>query len=131
MKHVTPEGKSLRNKQTLTVKRSVKVFSTLLGISIMSISLDAYSESIEEVCNKPIFKMWKEQQSERLWSPDKETLKAEQSGKVFTYNCFTFKDINIFFDTHEGRIENAHFYPILKTKDEKDTRVASGSDDDC
>ena len=131
MKHVTPEVKSLSNKQTLTVKRSVKVFSTLLGISFMSISLDAYSESIEEVCNKPIFKMWKEQQSERLWSPDEETLKAEQSGKVFTYNCFTFKDINRFFDTHEGRIENVHFHPILKSKDEKSTRVTSGSDDDC
>jgi hypothetical protein len=56
----------------------MSLLSTLLGISIMSLSLNAYSESIEEVCNKPIFKMWKEQQSERLWSPDEETLKAEQ-----------------------------------------------------
>lgn len=121
----------MRNTHTLKVQSSARVFRTLLGLSFMSICVDAHSESIEEVCNKPIFKMWKEQQSERLWHPDKETLIAEQSGKLFTYNCFTFKDINRFFDTHAGRIENAHFHPILKTKDEKDTRVASGSDDDC
>ena len=107
------------------------LLNTLLGISIMSTSLNAYSESIEEVCNKPIFKMWKEQQSERLWSPDEETLKAEKSGKLFTYNCFTFEEISRFYDTHEGRIENAHFHPLLKTKDENDIGVASGSDDDC
>ena len=117
--------------QSLKVNGTVSALSSLFFISIMSISLNAYSESVEEVCNKPIFKMWKEQQSERLWHPDEETLKAEQSGKLFTYNCFTFKDINRFFDTHEGRIENAHFHPILKTKDEKNTRVARGSDDDC
>jgi len=121
----------MRNTQTLKIQGCTSVFRTLLALSFMSICLDAHSESIEEVCNKPIFKMWKEQQSERLWHPDEETLKAEQSGKLFTYNCFTFKDINRFFDTHEGRIENAHFHPILKTKDEKNTRVASGSDDDC
>ena len=56
------------------VKATSSIFNTLPGISIMSISLDAHSESTEEVCNKPIFKMWKEQQSERLWSPDDETL---------------------------------------------------------
>jgi len=121
----------MRTTGTPKAKASSSIFNTLLGISIMSISLNAHSESIEEVCNKPIFKMWKEQQSERLWSPDEETLKAEQSGKLFTYNCFTFKDIARFYDTHEGRIENAHFHPILKTKDEKNSRVASGSDDDC
>ena len=124
----------MRNTQTLKIQGSASVLRTLLSLSIMSISLNAYSESSEEVCNKPIFKMWKEQQSDRLWSPDEETLKAEQSGKLFTYNCFTFKEINRFFDTHEGRIENAHFHPILKTKYEKGTRVSSGSDnddDDC
>ena len=111
---------------------NMSALSTLLGASIMSISLDAYSESTEEVCNKRIFKMWKEQQSARLWSPDEETLKAEQSGKLYTYNCFTFKDINRFFDTHEGRIENAHFHPILKTKDKEGTLVASIiEDEDC
>ena len=121
----------MRNTQTLKIQGSASVLRTLLSLSIMSISLNAYSESSEEVCNKPIFKMWKEQQSDRLWSPDEETLKAEQSGKLFTYNCFTFKEINRFFDTHEGRIENAHFHPILKTKYEKGTRVSSGSDNDC
>ena len=109
----------------------MSLLSTLLGISIMSISLNAYSESIEEVCNKPIFKMWKEQQSERLWSPDEETLKAEKSGKLFTYNCFTFEEIIRFYDTHDGRVENAHFHPILKKKDENGIGVASGSNDDC
>ena len=113
-------------------RTNMSLLNTLLGISIMSISLDAHSESVEEVCNKPIFKMWKEQQSERLWSPDEETLKAEQSGKLFTYNCFTFKDINRFFDTHEGRIENAHFHPILKTKDKEGTLVANSIEgEDC
>ena len=121
----------MRTTRTPKVKASSSIFNTLLGISIMSISLDAHSESTEEVCNKPIFKMWKEQQSERLWSPDEGTLQAEQSGKLFTYNCFTFKDINRFFDTHEGRIESAHFHPILKTKDKEDTRIASISNDDC
>ena len=121
----------MRKTQTLKVQGSTSVLRTLLSLSIMSISFNAYSESIEEVCNKPIFKMWKEQQSERLWSPDKETVKAEQSGKIFTYNCFTFKEINRFFDSHEGRIENAHFYPILKTKDANGISVASGSDNDC
>ena len=112
-------------------RTNISLLNTLLGISIMSISLNAYSESVEEVCNKPIFKMWKEQQSERLWSPDEETLKAEQSGKLFTYNCFTFEDISRFYDTRGGRIENAHFHPILKTKDKGDTGAASNSDDDC
>lgn len=121
----------MRTTETPKVKASSSIFNTLLGISIMSLSLDAHSESTEEVCNKAIFKMWKEQQSERLWSPDEETLKAEQSGKLFTYNCFTFKDITRFFDTHEGRIENAHFHPILKTQDNEDTRISSFSEDDC
>ena len=122
----------MRTTETPKVKATSSIFNTLLGISIMSISLDAHSESTEEVCNKPIFKMWKEQQSERLWSPDDETLKAEKTGKLYTYNCFTFKDITRFFDTHEGRIENAHFHPILKTKDKEGTFVASIiEDEDC
>ena len=119
------------NTHTLKIQGSAIVLRTLLSLNIMSISLNAYSESIEEVCNKPIFKMWKEQQSERLWSPDEETIKAEKSGKLFTYNCFTFEEIIRFYDTHEGRVENAHFHPIHKTKDENDIGVASGSDDDC
>ena len=121
----------MRNTQTLKIQGSASILRTLFSLSIMSISLNANSESIEAVCNKPIFKMWKEQQSERLWSPDEETLKAEQSGKLFTYNCFTFEEIIRFYDTHDGRVENAHFHPILKTKDENGIGVASGSDDDC
>ena len=119
------------NTQTLKINASVCALNCVLGISIITNSQDAHAESAGEACNRPILKMWNEQQSERLWSPDEETLKAEQSGKLFTYNCFTFEDINRFFDTHGDRIENAHFYPILKTKDEEGARVASGSDDDC
>ncbi|MGB5226101.1 MAG: hypothetical protein WBM38_11005 [Arenicellales bacterium] len=117
--------------QSLKVNATVSALSSLLFISIITNSLDAHAVSAEEVCNQPVFKMWKEQQSERLWSPDEETLKAEQSEKVFTYNCFTFEDISRFYETRENRIENAHFHPILKTKAEKDSRVASGSDNDC
>ena len=72
----------MRTTGTPKVKTSSSVLNTLLGISIMSISLEAHSESIEEVCNKPIFKMWKEQQTERLWSPDQETRTAELSLKL-------------------------------------------------
>jgi len=63
----------MRTTGTPKVKTSSTVLNTLLAISIIPISLDAHSESIEEVCNKPIFKMWKEQKSERLWSPDQYT----------------------------------------------------------
>jgi len=49
----------MRTTGTPKVKTSSSIFNTLPGISIMSISLDAHSESTEEVCNKPIFKMWK------------------------------------------------------------------------
>ena len=98
----------------------------------MAVNQEAFAVSAEEACNRPILKLWKEQQSERLWSPNEETLIAEKSGKVFTYNCFTFEDISRFYDTREDRIENAHFYPILKTKDQKQASVAGNDgDDDC
>ena len=56
----------MRTTEAPKVKASSTILNTLLGISIMSISLDAHSETTEEVCNNPIFKMWKKQQSERL-----------------------------------------------------------------
>jgi len=116
----------------IIINTTVSLFSSLLGISIIINSVDAHAVSAEEACNRPILKVWKEQQSERLWSPNDETLMAEKSGKVFTYNCFTFEDINRFFDSHENRIENAHFYPILKTKAQKKDSVAGNDgDDDC
>ena len=77
--------------QSLKVNATVSALSSLLFISIITNSLDAHAVSAEEVCNQPVFKMWKEQQSERLWSPDEETLKAEQSEKRFTYNCFALR----------------------------------------
>ena len=116
--------------QTLKINATVWALSCVLGISIITNSQDAQAVSAEEACNRPILKVWKEQQSERLWSPNEETLMAEQSGKVFTYNCFTFEDIDRFYETHGERIENAHFYPILKTKGQKETHVAE-KDDDC
>ena len=106
------------------------VFSTLLGLSIITVNNDALAMSKEELCELPIFKTWKKQQANRLWSPSDETLLAERSGKVFTYNCFTFEDIDRFFEIHEDRIENAHFNPILEIKGQTAT-VASGGDDDC
>lgn len=120
------------NTQTLKISATVCALSSMLGISIITNSLDAHAVSAEEACNRPILKVWKEQQSERLWSPNEETLMAEKSGKVFTYNCFTFEDISRFYDTREDRIENAHFYPILKTKGQKQASVAGNEgDDDC
>jgi hypothetical protein len=102
----------------------------LLGLSIMPINQNAYAESIEEVCERPTFKFWKQQQAIRLWSPNEETLSAERSGKLFTYNCFTFEEIDQFFTSHEDRIENAHFYPILEIKRQKGAG-SSDNDDDC
>ena len=40
------------------------------------------------------------------------------------------EDIDRFFETHGDRIENAHFYPILKTKGQKESHVAA-NDDEC
>jgi len=122
----------MSNAQALILNTTVSALSSLLGISTLINSQDAHADSAEEACNRPILKVWKEQQSERLWSPNGETLIAEKSGKVFTYNCFTFEDINRFFDSHENRIENAHFYPIIKTKAQKEASVAGiDGDDDC
>ena len=89
------------------------VMATLIGSGMIVGNTDAQAWSAREICDTPLFQKWKEQQAQRLWSPDAETIQAEQSGKVFTYRCFTLQEIDEFFELHEERIENAHFYPIL------------------
>ncbi|MEA1890920.1 MAG: hypothetical protein U9N50_14235 [Pseudomonadota bacterium] len=116
--------------EILKLKAPKYVFSTLLCLSIITVNNNALAMSKEELCELPIFKTWNKQQANRLWSPSNETLLAERSGKLFTYNCFTFEDIDRFFESHEDRIENAHFNPILEIKGQTVT-VASGDDDDC
>lgn len=89
----------------------------LISIVIMTLTHQpTYAETAQAVCERPIFKQWKDQQSNRLWEPSSETLDAEKTGKVFTYNCFTEKEIDQFFENQEDRIETAHFYPILPNK---------------
>ena len=75
--------------ETLKSKACSIVIIILIGVGILAVNHDAYAVSAEEACNRPILKLWKEQQSERLLSPDEETQLKERSGKVFTYNCFT------------------------------------------
>jgi hypothetical protein len=107
--------------------KSISAIIFLLSLSILPTNQDAHALSVEEVCNQPIFKLWKTQQANRLWSPTEETLSAERSGKLFTYNCFTFEEIDQFFSSHAKRIENAYFYPILEIKPEG----APEEDNDC
>lgn len=115
--------------KTEIVKSSITI-SALATLLIMPISQDAHALSAEAICNQPTFKLWKTQQANRLWIPTEETLSAERSGKLFTYNCFTSEEIDHFFNSHGDRIENAHFYPILEIKQEK-VAGASGEEDDC
>ena len=103
----------------------LRIFVSILFV--MMIGQDSHALTAEEVCNQPTFKLWKTQQANRLWTPNKETLLAERTGKLFTYNCFTFQEIDQFFTSHEDRIENAHFYPILEIKRQGEPE----SDDDC
>ena len=115
--------------QTNNLKATFFFFITLIGLSMMAFNLSAFAMSPEEACKKPKYTTWKEMQTERLWSPDEETLDAEQSGKVFNYYCFTRKEVNRFFDTHPKRIENANFHPILEDNPENNI-FASVADDD-
>lgn len=63
--------------------------------------------------------------------PNGDTLHSEQGGKVYTYNCFTFDEIDQFYESHEGRIENAHFYPILAGQVDANSGLDEGTEDDC
>ena len=118
---------------TITI-RSIVTTSTLIvlfGLNFIPINHNAHALSTEELCNQPTFKLWKKQQSNRLWTPTDETLLAEKSGKLFVYNCFTFEEIDGFFASHEDRIENAHFYPILEMKRKDKSEGDDDDDDDC
>ena len=105
------------------------VLSSILGSCMLTAENLAHARSTQEICDTPVFRAWKEQQAIRLWSPGDDTLSAERSGKVFTYNCFTLEDIDRFFSTHQDRIENAHFYPIIRNKHQQIS--SSDKDDDC
>lgn len=113
--------------QTNNLRQTFFCFITTVGLSMMAFSTSAFAMPPEEACHMTT---WKEMQTERLWTPDEETLAAERSGKVFKYYCFTREDINRFYDTHADRIENTHFYPILED-DSNSNMVASVDDDDC
>ncbi len=97
------------------LKISISILISVLILNLALISPPSYAENAEAVCERPVFKMWKAQQSNRLWEPTEETLAAEKTGRVFTYNCFTEEEIDQFFSSHADRIENAHFYPILSS----------------
>ena len=114
-------------QQTIKSRTTLSALIIMLGLNFLPIMRNAHAISVEEVCDRPTFKLWKTQQANRLWSPSEETLSAERSGKLFTYNCFTSDEIDRFFASHGDRIENAHFYPILEMKRQG---VADG-DDDC
>ena len=116
--------------QTNNLKATIIFFITLIGLSMMAFNMSALAMSPEEACKKPRYTTWKDMQTERLWSPDEETLDAERSGKVFNYYCFTRKEVNRFFDTYPKRIENANFHPILEENPENNI-LASVADDDC
>jgi hypothetical protein len=105
------------------------IMATVIGSSVIAGNSDAHAWSARGLCDTPLFKNWKEQQAQRLWSPDAETLEAEKSGKVFTYNCFTLREIDEFFELHEDRIENTHFYPILRDSQGED--LVASKDDEC
>ena len=105
------------------------VMATVIGSGMIVGTADAQAWSAREICDTPLFQKWKEQQAQRLWSPDAETIQTEQSGKVFTYNCFTLQEIDEFFELHEERIENTHFYPILIDSHGED--MVASKDDEC
>ena len=100
--------------ETMNLKVPIRALTVLLGLGVMPINQYANALSAEEICSLPNFILWKKQQENRLWTPTRETLSEERSGKLFIYNCFTFEEIDQFFISHENRIENAHFYPILE-----------------
>lgn len=97
--------------RTTAYSKTLSILLLTLGTTIHSQA--AFSDSAQSVCDRPVFKLWKNQQANRLWEPNQETRVAEQSGKVYTYNCFTLDEIDQFFTSQGDRIENTHFYPIL------------------
>ena len=117
-------------KQPTNYKILFILSMTLIGSSFLLLNQAAHAKSPEEACKHPRYNLWKDLQTERLWSPDEETLAAERSGKVFNYYCFKREEVNRFFDTHPDRIENTNFHPILEDNS-NGNMVASVDDDDC
>ena len=117
------------NKKPTNFKTLIILSLTFIGSSILLINQAAHAKSPEEACKHPRYNIWKDLQTERLWSPDEETLAAEQSGKVFNYHCCTREEVNRFVDTDPHRIENANFHPILE--DSSENNMLSSVDDDC
>ena len=101
----------------------------LSGLTASTVSSVASAMSVSQVCEQPVFKNWKSQQSTRLWTPDIETLEREKAGELFVYNCFTDNEIDRFFSTNYDRIDNSHFYPILEV--DPATGEPIDGDDDC
>ncbi len=118
--------------KTLTkyAKESMAMFISILILNFALINQLSYAESAREVCERPIFKLWKSQQKNRLWEPSGDTLSSEQAGTVFIYNCFTESEIDDFFANQGNRIENAHFYPILSNKTTSESEGNTDDDDD-
>ena len=115
---------------THNITVSMGTLISIVVICMVLVNQPTYAENAQTVCERPVFTLWKSQQSNRLWEPTEETLAAEQSGRVFTYNCFTEKEIDMFFASHENRIEHAHFYPILSSK-AKGLDDSEDDDEDC
>ena len=113
--------------KTVTPINTGVIVSSLVfaGTMFPDISKDAYAVSAAELCERPNFKLWKEQQMNRMWEPTAETRSAESAGAVFTYNCFTSDEIDLFFKAQGDRVENAHFIPILENRN-----LASEDDDE-
>ena len=91
-------------------------FVVLAGAFISALTQNSYAISANELCERPNFKLWKQQQMNRMWEPTAETRLAEKKGIVFSYNCFTTDEIDQFFEAHGDRVENAHFIPILESR---------------
>ena len=112
-------------------KTSTAVFISIVCVNFALVSQLSHAESAQTICERPIFKLWKTQQTNRLWAPTQDTLFAEQGGKVFTYNCFTESEIDEFFAHQGNRIENAHFYPILSNQSKLEGEDQTEDDDEC
>lgn len=110
------------------IRSAQSAWIILVAMSVIAITQNVHALTVTELCKQSTFKLWKKQQANRLWTPTEETLSAEKTGKLFTYNCFTFEEIDDFFISYPDRIENAHFYPILEIKRKSGTE---DDDDDC
>lgn len=96
---------------------------------VLLLSTGSHAFNGKEICEQPLFKQWKAQQAQRLWSPNEQMLAEEKNGKVFVYNCLTDSEIDDFLRIQGDRLENAHFLPILNI--DKETGGIVEDDNDC